>query len=143
VSFGDDLAPYFMLNRVSDILGLTRAMGYEKVTCIVGHDWGGPIAQWCALARRMSSGPSEREHSVRECTHVANRTADGPKMQKPDVDIEKELAALAGHESTTGGIPRVAAPMRICGTGRKECTTCCGRCITSRVRTIRRTGLLP
>lgn len=96
VSFGDDLAPYFVLNRVSDILGLTRAMGYEKVTCVVGHDWGGPIAQWCALAR-----PDVFRSVVNVSTPFGSAptlpigTADGPKMHKPDVDIEKELAALA------------------------------------------------
>jgi pimeloyl-ACP methyl ester carboxylesterase len=51
VAFNDDLLPYSLLNRVSDVLGLVRAMGYEKVAAVVGHDWGGPTAAWCALVR--------------------------------------------------------------------------------------------
>jgi predicted alpha/beta-fold hydrolase len=51
VSFEDDLFPYSPLNRVGDVLGLTRALGYDKVAAVVGHDWGAPVAQWCALAR--------------------------------------------------------------------------------------------
>lgn len=51
VSFSDSLVPYMVLNRVSDILGLVRAIGYESVACVVGHDWGGPAAAWCARTR--------------------------------------------------------------------------------------------
>ena len=51
VTFDDDLLPYSLLNRVSDVLGLVRALGYDKVAAVVGHDWGGPTAAWCALVR--------------------------------------------------------------------------------------------
>src|SRR5579884_2210753 len=51
VTFDDDLLPYSMLNRVGDVLGLVRALGYERVAAVVGHDWGGPTAQWCARLR--------------------------------------------------------------------------------------------
>lgn len=51
VRFDDDLLPYTWLNRVSDVLGLVRAMGFERVAAVVGHDWGGPTAAWCALVR--------------------------------------------------------------------------------------------
>ena len=40
-----------MLNRVNDVVELTRAMGHKTVACVVGHDWGAPNAQWCAIAR--------------------------------------------------------------------------------------------
>jgi pimeloyl-ACP methyl ester carboxylesterase len=29
-----------LLNRVSDVLGLVRALGYNQVAAVVGHDWG-------------------------------------------------------------------------------------------------------
>jgi len=51
VQYDDDLLPYTLLNRVSDILGLTRALGFHKVASVVGHDWGAPAAAWCALVR--------------------------------------------------------------------------------------------
>jgi len=51
VRFDDDLLPYTWLNRVSDVLGLVRALGFERVASVVGHDWGGPTAAWCALVR--------------------------------------------------------------------------------------------
>ena len=51
VRFDEDLLPYTWLNRVSDVLGLVRALGFEQVAAVVGHDWGGPTAAWCALVR--------------------------------------------------------------------------------------------
>ena len=51
VKFDDDLQPYSLMNRISDVLGLVRALGIHKVACVVGHDWGGPTAAWSALIR--------------------------------------------------------------------------------------------
>ena len=34
---------YSMLNMVADVIGIVKALGYEKAITI-GHDWGGPIA---------------------------------------------------------------------------------------------------
>lgn len=94
VKFDDDLQPYALLNRVSDVLGLVRALGISKVACIVGHDWGGPTAAWCALIRPdifqsvvlMSTpfdGPSD----------LPFNTADHP-VRSAHSDIQKGLAAL-------------------------------------------------
>jgi pimeloyl-ACP methyl ester carboxylesterase len=95
VQYVDDLLPYSLLNRVSDVLGLVRALGYTKVATVVGHDWGGPTAAWCALVRAdifqsvvlMSTpfaGPSE----------LPLDTADHPVNQVAQVDIDQQLAAL-------------------------------------------------
>jgi pimeloyl-ACP methyl ester carboxylesterase len=51
VSFDDDLLPYTYINHVSDTLGLVHALGYSGVAAIVGHDYGSPVAAWCALVR--------------------------------------------------------------------------------------------
>ena len=51
VGFGDDLWPYTPLNRVSDTLGLVRALGHERVAAVIGHDYGAHVAGWCALIR--------------------------------------------------------------------------------------------
>jgi alpha-beta hydrolase superfamily lysophospholipase len=39
VKFDDNILPYRLLNRVSDVQGFVRAIGYEKVAAVVGHDW--------------------------------------------------------------------------------------------------------
>jgi len=51
VSFEDDLSPFTLINRVTDALGLVHAIGYREVATVIGHDYGSPIAAWCALIR--------------------------------------------------------------------------------------------
>ena len=95
VTFDDDLLPYSMLNRVGDVLGLVRALGYERVATVVGHDWGGPTAQWCARLR-----PDVFLSVVSVSTPFLGNpamplgTADSRGRHSPEVDIEKDLAAL-------------------------------------------------
>jgi pimeloyl-ACP methyl ester carboxylesterase len=50
---GYDSGPgaFRMLNLVRDALGLVSALGYRSVAAVVGHDFGSPVAAWCALVR--------------------------------------------------------------------------------------------
>jgi len=94
VRFDDDVLPYSLLSRVSDVLGLVRALGYRKVAAVVGHDWSGPTAAWCGVLR-----PDVFQSAVLLSTPFAG-TAELPfdtakhSRIKPEVDIEKKLAAL-------------------------------------------------
>jgi pimeloyl-ACP methyl ester carboxylesterase len=94
VAFDDDVLPYALLNRVSDVLGLLRALGYNQVAAVVGHDWGGPTAAWCGVLR------PEVFQSVVLLSTPFGGTAELPfdtanhARIKPEVDIEKKLAAL-------------------------------------------------
>ncbi|MEZ2409292.1 alpha/beta fold hydrolase [Bosea sp. RCC_152_1] len=45
------LAPFRLLNMTRDALGLVSALGYRRTTMLVGHDFGSPVAAYCALAR--------------------------------------------------------------------------------------------
>jgi pimeloyl-ACP methyl ester carboxylesterase len=51
VTFDDDLSPWRTLNEVTDMLALVSAFGYRSVSAVVGHDFGSPVAAWCAVAR--------------------------------------------------------------------------------------------
>ena len=51
VRYDDDLLPYTFINRVADALGLVKALGHERVEAVIGHDYGSPVAAWCALLR--------------------------------------------------------------------------------------------
>ena len=51
VTFDQDLAPFSTLNRVRDMMGLINALGHRDVAMVVGHDFGSPVAGWCALTR--------------------------------------------------------------------------------------------
>jgi pimeloyl-ACP methyl ester carboxylesterase len=46
-----DLAPFRMINLVRDALGLVNALGRRAVDCVIGHDFGSPVAGWCATIR--------------------------------------------------------------------------------------------
>ena len=46
-----DLHEFGPLNYVRDALGLVAALGVEHVACVIGHDFGSPVAGNCALAR--------------------------------------------------------------------------------------------
>jgi pimeloyl-ACP methyl ester carboxylesterase len=47
--YDGDLASFHILNLVKDILGLVAALGIDRVAAVVGHDFGSPVAAWCAL----------------------------------------------------------------------------------------------
>jgi pimeloyl-ACP methyl ester carboxylesterase len=49
--YDGDLAPFRMLNLVRDQLGLVASLGYGHVEAVIGHDFGSPVAAWCALIR--------------------------------------------------------------------------------------------
>ena len=46
-----DLAPFRTLNLVRDLLALLSALGRRSVDAVIGHDFGSPVAAWCALIR--------------------------------------------------------------------------------------------
>lgn len=49
--FDGELGSFRMLNLVRDALALVHAFGYREVEAVVGHDFGSPVAAWCALIR--------------------------------------------------------------------------------------------
>jgi pimeloyl-ACP methyl ester carboxylesterase len=49
--YDGDLAPFRMLNLARDALGLVSALGQSSVAAVVGHDFGSPVAAWCAMVR--------------------------------------------------------------------------------------------
>lgn len=49
--FDGELASFGMLNLVRDALALVFALGRRQVHAVVGHDFGSPVAAWCALVR--------------------------------------------------------------------------------------------
>jgi pimeloyl-ACP methyl ester carboxylesterase len=49
--YDGDLASFHLLNLVQDTLGLLAALKVRRVAAVVGHDFGSPVAAWCALLR--------------------------------------------------------------------------------------------
>ena len=50
-AYDGDLASFRLANLVRDALGLVSALGYRSVAAVVGHDFGSPVAAYCALIR--------------------------------------------------------------------------------------------
>ena len=49
--FDGDWQASHMLQLVDDAVALVHAMGHTQVACVIGHDFGSPVAAWCALTR--------------------------------------------------------------------------------------------
>jgi pimeloyl-ACP methyl ester carboxylesterase len=47
--FDGDLKSFHLLNLVKDTLGLVQALRLSSVASVIGHDFGSPVAAWCAL----------------------------------------------------------------------------------------------
>jgi pimeloyl-ACP methyl ester carboxylesterase len=97
VAFDDDLAPFSTLNRVRDMLALTAALGHRSLAGVVGHDFGSPVAGWCALTRPdvfrtvvMMSAPFGG--TARLPFNTANAPAAAPA---PAYDMDAELGRLS------------------------------------------------
>jgi pimeloyl-ACP methyl ester carboxylesterase len=50
-AYDGDVASFRLLNLVRDALGLVAALGCHSAAAVVGHDFGSPVAAWCALLR--------------------------------------------------------------------------------------------
>jgi pimeloyl-ACP methyl ester carboxylesterase len=96
VRFDDDLAPWRTLNEVTDMVALVSAFGYRSVAAVVGHDFGSPVAAWCAVVRPdvfksvvLMSAPFAGAPSLPFNTV----NSDAPAAASPDT-IYEELAKL-------------------------------------------------
>jgi pimeloyl-ACP methyl ester carboxylesterase len=49
--YNGDLGSFRFLNLVRDAMALVFALGHRSVAAVVGHDFGSPVAAYCALAR--------------------------------------------------------------------------------------------
>ncbi|MBH5400434.1 alpha/beta fold hydrolase [Bradyrhizobium sp. CNPSo 4010] len=92
--YDDDLAPFSLFNLVRDALGLVSAFGYRQAD-VVGHDFGSPVAAWCALIRpdvfrsvTMMSAPFGGPPAL------PFGTVDNPAKPAAEDPVHRELAAL-------------------------------------------------
>jgi pimeloyl-ACP methyl ester carboxylesterase len=49
--YDGDVGSFRFLNLMKDMLALVCALGYRSVAAVVGHDFGSPVAAYCALIR--------------------------------------------------------------------------------------------
>ena len=94
--YDGDLRSYSRLNTVRDALALVSALGYRSVDAVIGHDFGSPVAAWCAVARpdvfqavALMSAPFGGTPSFPFDTAGNPRPAGAPEP-----DIHAEMARL-------------------------------------------------
>ncbi len=91
--YDGDLASYRMTNVVRDVIGLAWALGHRRVAGVFGHDYGSPVAAWCALLR---------PDVFRSVALMSAPFAGAPDLPfdtvahppPPAPDVQAELAAL-------------------------------------------------
>ncbi|KPK05976.1 MAG: alpha/beta hydrolase [Betaproteobacteria bacterium SG8_39] len=91
--YDGEVRTFHLLNIVRDALGLVTALGYREVAAVIGHDFGSPVAAWCALIRpdvfravAMMSAPFGGPPPL--------RTPPPDATEPPARDVHAELAAL-------------------------------------------------
>jgi len=88
--YDTDLSPFRFPGQVRDQLALLHALGIARVHAVVGHDFGSPVAAWCALIRpdvfprlvMMSSpfaGPPGWDATPPDTVHDALAALDPPR----------------------------------------------------------------
>ncbi|WP_293677705.1 alpha/beta hydrolase [uncultured Phenylobacterium sp.] len=90
-AYDADLEPFRFMNLAQDCVSLVEALGRREVACVVGHDFGSPVAGHCALTRPdifrsvvMMSAPFEGAPAAKAA----------PAAATPARDIHADLAAL-------------------------------------------------
>src|SRR6266852_7141787 len=94
--YDGDLAPFRLLNLVRDALGLVSALGHRSVAAVFGHDFGAPVAAWCALVRpdvfrsvALMSAPFAGPPAL-----PFDTVNNPPQQSATGVNIHQELARL-------------------------------------------------
>jgi pimeloyl-ACP methyl ester carboxylesterase len=84
--YDGDLASFRFSHLVRDILALLAALECQRVTAVVGHDFGSPVAAWCALLHPDVFGS----------VALLSAPFPGPPRPRPDPwpQIDAALAAL-------------------------------------------------
>jgi pimeloyl-ACP methyl ester carboxylesterase len=96
-AYDGDLDSFRVLNLVRDTLGLVSAIGYRSAAAVIGHDFGSPVAAFCAVARPdvfrsvvLSSAPFGGPPSL-----PFNTGQESPKAASPVPSREKVFEDLA------------------------------------------------
>ncbi len=93
--YDGDLNSFRRLNVVRDALGLVSAFGYRSLP-VVGHDFGSPVAAWCAVVRPdVFTSVALMSAPFGGIASLPFDTADNPPQQRsPGYNLTAELANL-------------------------------------------------
>lgn len=95
-----DASTFRPINLVRDALALTSALGYESVSCVVGHDFGAVTAALCGLIRPdIFRSTAMMSHPIKGPPTLPHLTSPSygpvlPRNSQP-VDIHLALSQLS------------------------------------------------
>ena len=86
-SYNDSIEPFQFSNLTADLTALLDVLGIAEVRCVIGHDFGSPVAAWTLLSRperfqalvMMSApfaGPPSGEHASPRTAGQGKRLSD-------------------------------------------------------------------
>jgi pimeloyl-ACP methyl ester carboxylesterase len=92
--YDGDLNSFRLFNLVRDALGLVSAFGHASVA-VAGHDFGSPVAAWCALLRPdMFRSVALMSAPFAGPPALPFNTADAPPARATEDPVHRELASL-------------------------------------------------
>jgi pimeloyl-ACP methyl ester carboxylesterase len=91
-----DMSQFTLTNIVRDVVTLVHALGYRKVECIIGHDFGAVTASRSALMRPdLFKGIVMMSHPFKASPPLPFNLAHGEgEHPAPPIDIQAQLANL-------------------------------------------------
>ncbi|MGI9500487.1 MAG: alpha/beta fold hydrolase [Geminicoccaceae bacterium] len=95
--YDGDLGSFHLLSIVRDALALVYALGYRSTAAVVGHDFGSPVAAYCALVRP----------DVFPAVALMSAPFGGPPSFRPD-NVDQRVGAPRGGDihDDLAGLPR-------------------------------------
>ena len=127
------LTCFRLFNLVRDALRLTSALGYRSVAAVIGHDFGSPVAAYCAVIRpdvfhsvALMSARSQDRRDCRSIPSVSFRRLS--LLPHPAFSKTSRGSILPG--STTRNIIEHVRPMITCGRLHRASTLSCVPIIT-------------
>ena len=94
-TYDGELKPFRMTNLVNDVVGLLSALDYKEAV-VMGHDFGSPVAAYCALMRPdVFRAVSLMSAPFTSAPKLGSQMGDSSEeSQEETPDIHKALAAL-------------------------------------------------
>jgi non-specific protein-tyrosine kinase len=133
--YDGDLASFRLSRLVRDVLALRAALGHQRVGAVVGHDFGSPLAAWCALLHPHIFG----------CVALLSAPFPGPPRpgRDPWPHIDAPCPRCSHRASIISATTPRATRIPTCTPAPRASALSCGPTFTAKATTGRTIGRTP